>query len=171
SSIATALYARACMTGFPDTVVVVHPKERRSKCTILPLRGMAGLRFARSTSLAATGPVDGYIRLDVDAEPLLPDDCDRGLLLLDGTWRWVEELAVSFGALETRSIQGVHTAYPRGASRGELPDGGLATIEALYAAHRILGRRTEGLLAHYHWGAEFLAKNGWATETHDPAVS
>ncbi len=159
------------MTRFPDTVIVVHPRERRSKCTILPLRGTAGLRFARSTSLAATGPLDGYIRLDVDAEPLRPDDASRGLLLLDGTWRWVEELAVPFGALATRAIQGVHTAYPRGTSRGELPDGGLATIEALYAAHRILGRPTEGLLAHYHWGAEFLAKNGWTSETHDLAVS
>ena len=145
----------------PETVIVVHPKERRSKCTILPLRGMPGLRFARSTVERATGPIDGYLRLDVDAPPLTVVDADRGLLLLDGTWRWVEDLAVPFGHLETRSIQGVHTAYPRGSSIGELPDGGLATVEALYVAHRILGRPTEGLLDHYHWAKEFLALNQW----------
>ncbi len=145
----------------PDTVIVVHPKERRSKCTILPLRGTPGLRFARSTSLRATGPLDGYIRLDVDAPPLTADDAGRGLLLLDGTWRWVEDLALPFGSLETRSILGVHTAYPRGAAIGELPHGGLATVEALYAAYRILGRPTDGLLDRYYWAAQFLALNSW----------
>lgn len=149
------------MPGCPDTVIVVHPKERRSKCTILPLRGTPGLRFARSTSSVATGPVDGYIRLAVDAPPLTQDDAARGLLLLDGTWRWVEDLATPFGLLETRSIQHVHTAYPRGASIGELPEGGLATVEALYAAYRILGRPTSGLLDKYHWADRFLAANGW----------
>jgi pre-rRNA-processing protein TSR3 len=143
------------------TVIVVHPKERRSKCTILPLRGTAGLRFARSTSLQATGPIDTYLRLDVAGPELTSADHDRGLLLLDGTWRWVEDLAVPFGNLETRSITGVHTAYPRGAAIGELPEGGLATIEALYAAYRILGRSTEGLLDHYHWADDFLRLNGW----------
>jgi pre-rRNA-processing protein TSR3 len=145
----------------PETLIVVHPKERRSKCTILPLRGTTGLRFSRSTSVAATGPLDGYLRLDVDAPELTASDSDHGLLLLDGTWRWVEDLAVPFGSIETRSIRGVRTAYPRGAAIGVLPDGGLATVEALYAAYRILGRPTAGLLDHYHWAAEFLSLNGW----------
>lgn len=143
----------------PDTVIVVHPRERRSKCTILPLRGMAGLRFARSTSVQATGPLDGYIRLAVDGRRLTSDDSGRGLLLLDGTWRWVEDLARPFGGLETRSIPNVRTAYPRGTAIGTVPEGGLATVEALYAANRILGRSTEGLLDRYHWASEFLALN------------
>jgi pre-rRNA-processing protein TSR3 len=146
---------------YPDTVIVVHPKERRSKCTILPLRGTPGLRFARSTRLQATGPIDGYVRLDVGAPPLTPADADRGLLLLDGTWRWVEDLAKPFGELETRSIRNVVTAYPRGVAIGSLPEDGLATVEALFAAHRVLGRPTEGLLDHYHWRAAFLERNGW----------
>ena len=146
---------------FPETVVVVHPKERRSKCTILPLRGTPGLRFARSTSERATGPLEGYLRLDVDAPPLTEADASRGLLLLDGTWRWVEDLVGPFGGLETRSIQGIQTAYPRCSSIGELPDGGLATVEALFVAHRVLGRSTNGLLDHYHWAKEFLALNNW----------
>ena len=150
------------MAQYPDTVIVVHPKERRSKCTILPLRGTPRLKFARSTSPMATGPVEGYVRLDVQGLPLTAHDADRGLLILDGTWRWVEDLAVPFGSLDVRSIAGIKTAYPRGAANGELPDGGLATVEALYAAHRILGRDCTGLLDQYHWRDEFLALNGWA---------
>jgi pre-rRNA-processing protein TSR3 len=146
----------------PDTVIVVHPKERRSKCTILPLRGTHGLRFARSTSVSATGDLNRYVRLDVIGPPLTADDSDRGLLLLDGTWRWVEDLAVPFGSIETRSIEGVRTAYPRTTSLGTSPEGGLATIEAMYAAYRILGRPTVGLLDHYHWASQFLQLNGWS---------
>lgn len=159
---------------FPETLIVVHPKERRSKCTILPLRGRPGLRFARSTLPSATGNVEGFLRLAVDGPELTAADRDRSLLLLDGTWRWVEDLAPAFGGLETRSIRGVRTAYPRGASVGDLPDGGLATVEALYAAHRILGRPTDGLLDRYHWAAEFISLNNWenpAEGLRPPAVS
>lgn len=154
------------MTSFPDTVIVVHPRERRSKCTILPLRGTPGLRFARSTSVVATGPLDGHLRLDVDAPPLTAADRDCGLLLLDGTWRWVEDLAEPFGQLPTRSIQGVHTAYPRSTSIGTSPSGGLATVEALFAAYRILGRSTDALLDHYHWAEAFLAINDFTMNGH-----
>jgi pre-rRNA-processing protein TSR3 len=45
---------------------------------------------------------------------------------------------------------------------GTDPDNGLASVEALYLAHHILGRPVEGLLDHYHWAAEFLELNGLA---------
>jgi pre-rRNA-processing protein TSR3 len=150
---------------YPETVIVVHPKERRSKCTILPLRSMSEqfrLRFSRSASAQATGSVDGYIRLDVAGPPLTLADNARGLLILDGSWRWVEDLAIPFGHLETRSISGIQTAYPRTSSFGAMPEGGLATVEALYAAHRILGRPLENLLDTYFWADEFLARNSWS---------
>jgi len=35
----------------------------------------------------------------------------------------------------------------------------LASIEALYAAYRLLGRDTNGLLDHYRWADEFLRLN------------
>src|SRR5262249_38907946 len=59
-----------------------------------------------------------------------------------------------------RSLAGWKTAYPRGSKMGTDPDNGLASIEALYLAYHLLGRPTEGLLAHYRWAAEFLAANG-----------
>jgi pre-rRNA-processing protein TSR3 len=145
----------------PLTVVVVHPRERRSKCTILPLRGHPALRIVRSTAVIATGDLTGYVRLDPTGDPLSEADAASGLLLLDGTWRWVEALAAPFADLPARSVGAVHTAYPRATGIGSEPEGGLATVEALYAAHRLLGRTTEGLLAHYVWAEEFLRRNGW----------
>ena len=58
-----------------------------------------------------------------------------------------------------RSIQGIRTAYPRSSKLFEDPDGGLATVEALYAAHRILGKDIHGLLDYYHWAEQFLLLN------------
>jgi pre-rRNA-processing protein TSR3 len=55
----------------------------------------------------------------------------------------------------------VKTAYPRKSEIYEDPEGGLATIEALYAALQILRRPTTGLLDSYYWRQQFLQLNGW----------
>ena len=61
--------------------------------------------------------------------------------------------------LPARSLNGYHTAYPRVSKAGTDPDNGLASVEALYLVHHLLGRPTAGLLDHYRWAAEFLQKN------------
>jgi pre-rRNA-processing protein TSR3 len=45
--------------------------------------------------------------------------------------------------------------------RGTDSDNGLASIEALFVAYRVLGRPTAGLLDHYYWADEFLGANGF----------
>jgi pre-rRNA-processing protein TSR3 len=62
-------------------------------------------------------------------------------------------------AVPVRSLPPLTTAYPRTSKVRSDPDGGLATIEAIYAAYRLLGRDTAGLLDHYHWAAEFVELN------------
>ena len=42
------------------------------------------------------------------------------------------------------------------------PKEGLATIEAIYCAHKIMGWSTKGLLAHYRWNARFMQENGFS---------
>ena len=42
---------------------------------------------------------------------------------------------------------------------------GLASVEALFLAHYLLGRPVEGLLDHYRWAAEFLQFNGLPVES------
>lgn len=147
----------------PPTIIVVHPRERRSKCTVEPLRGRDDFRFR---TFPETGPesLDGYVRLGIGGSLLTPADGSRGLLVLDGTWRLVERMAPAYAELPVVSLGPWQTAYPRTSKLFEDPAAGLATIEALYAAFRQMGRDTSGLLDAYRWRDEFLARNSCLLE-------
>lgn len=144
----------------PPTVIVVHPRERRSKCSVEPLRTHPEFIF---TTFPQTVPIDisNYIRLGIGGRLLSSEDADRGLLLLDGTWRLAARMEPFYQHVEVRSLPTIHTAYPRKSEVFADPAEGLATIEALYAALRILGRDTSGLLHDYHWKQQFLELNGY----------
>jgi pre-rRNA-processing protein TSR3 len=51
----------------------------------------------------------------------------------------------------------IRTAYPRTSRVFEDPPQGLASIEAVYVARRILGDDDPSLLDGYHWKQAFLA--------------
>ena len=146
------------MLEFPPTIIVVHPKERRKKCTAEPLRGQTGFVFWKFPKVSAD-PLEDYVRLGFGGPLLSSDDAERGLLILDGTWRWTEVMQRSFNRLPVRSLPAWKTAFPRISRTFEDPQGGLATIEAIFAAYRILGRETGSLLADYVWADEFLERN------------
>jgi pre-rRNA-processing protein TSR3 len=147
--------------SIPPTVIVVHPRERRSKCSVEPLRSRPKFIF---TTFPNPVPVDlsQYVRLGIGGPVIGPQDADRGLLLLDGTWRWAAKMETAYQHMTVRSLPPIQTAYPRKSEVFEDPAEGLATIEALYAALRLLGRETQGLLDHYHWKRQFLELNGWS---------
>lgn len=143
---------------FPSTIIVVHPRERRSKCSVEPLRGRTGFVFWK---FPERGPesLDGYVRLGLSGPPLSVDDAESGLLVLDGTWRRAAEMEPRFAEVPTRTLPPIATAYPRTSKVYDDPSQGLATIEAIYAAYRILGRSVDGLLSDYYWAEEFLTLN------------
>ena len=146
-----------CPLVLLPTVIVVHPRERRRKCTVRTLRQRDGFAFCNYPRM----PYDltGYVRLGLGGPLLSEADSQGGLLVLDGTWRHVQPMERMFAAIPIRSLPPVLTAYPRTSKVSEDPDGGLATIEAIYAAYRLLGRDTTGLLDHYHWATEFVELN------------
>ena len=144
----------------PPTVIVVHPRERQSKCSVEPLRQVGKFLFCTFPHPVPI-ELDNYVRLGIGGRLLSAEDADRGLLLLDGTWRLAARMEPFFAHVEVRSLPLIHTAYPRKSEVFADPTEGLATIEALYAALRILGRDTTGLLDQYHWKQAFLARNGW----------
>ncbi|MEZ6060131.1 MAG: hypothetical protein R3C19_07210 [Planctomycetaceae bacterium] len=144
----------------PPTVIVVHPRERRSKCSVEPLRGRDDFRFFTFPE-KITLPLNNYVRLGLDGPELKPDDAARGLLLLDGTWRLAQRMEPFFRHVPVRSLPPTKTAYPRVSKKYADPAEGLATIEALYAALRIMQRPLHGLLDTYYWKDEFLTRNGW----------
>lgn len=141
----------------PVTIIVVHPRERRAKCTVQPLRQRPGFQFYKHPRFPTE--LQGYIRLGLGGEQLSMADAESGLLVLDGTWRWVEPMERLVATLPVRSLPPLTTAYPRSSKVSDNPEGGLATIEAIYAAYRLLGRDTTGLLDHYYWGQQFVEQN------------
>ncbi len=144
------------------TVIVRDVHENPRKCSVLPLRGRPGLVFL--TWPLATPPLEGYVRLAAEGPELSAADADRGILLLDASWRWAGKMERDFVDVPPRSLQGYETAYPRVSKLGTDPSNGLASVEALFLAHHILGRPTEGLLDHYRWAREFLELNALPAE-------
>lgn len=140
-------------------VIIRHPKERKSKCSLQPLRDRADLHFLVA-SPALTFDATGFILLDVDAPPLGHADASLPLLILDSTWRLLPRLrACLTGNPMPRSLPGhLRTAYPRHSKITADPAAGLASVEALFAARILQGRPTDGLLDHYHWRESFLAQ-------------
>ena len=148
---------------YPPTVIVRHPKENPRKCSVLPLRGRPDLIFL-SYPVRQRPDLTGYVRLAAEGPELSAADAGAGVLLLDGSWRWAGTMTRDFADVPPRSLHGWHTAYPRVSKLGTDPDNGLASVEALFLAHHILGRPTAGLLDHYRWADEFLRLNGLAAD-------
>ena len=75
----------------PPTIFVVHPRERRSKCSVEALRGRDGFIF---WTFPSRGPesLEGYVRLGMGGPEIGPEDANGGLLILDGTWRLASKM-------------------------------------------------------------------------------
>ncbi len=142
------------------TVVIRHAHERLSKCSLTPLHGRTEIEF-----LVARGEMrfnaEGFIVLAVDAPVLSPADAGRPLLLLDSTWHLLPKLVRRLDGVPVyRSLPaGIETAYPRVSKMSEDPLGGLASVEALYLARRMLGDDDLSLLSGYRWRDEFFKIN------------
>ena len=142
------------------TVIVVHPRENRKKCSVEPLRGREEFLFHTYHPLQVEPlPAGPYVRLGYGGPEISRADTNHGLLLLDGTWRWAEKMEAAYTDIPVRSLPPWITAYPRISKVFDDPSTGLATIEALFAALWHMGRPTEGLLDSYLWRERFLELN------------
>ena len=143
----------------PSVLILVRRGEDRAKCTIQPLRGTPGLDFL-PYPLRQKPDLSHHLLLAPGAPPLTPADVGRPLLLLDANWRHAAKMRKAVEPFEARSIPpGWKTAYPRRSKIHDDPDDGLATVEALFAALCILGRRDDSLLRFYPWRDAFLELN------------
>ena len=146
-------------SGPISTLILRHPRERLSKCSLTPLHNRPELKFMKAhpgLKIDATG----YTVLAMNAPVLSKADAGRPLLLLDSTWRLLPQLnACLEGDPIPRSLpSGIGTAYPRISKVSEDPLGGLASVEALYLARRLLGDDDPSLLNDYYWRDCFLEK-------------
>lgn len=140
-------------------VVIRHPRERRSKCSLEPLRKHPDIRFFTARP-GFRFDATGYLLLAIDAPLIGPGDAALPLLILDSTWRLLPRLEAALdGSPVRRSLPGnLRTAYPRSSKIRPDPPAGLASVEALYAARRLQQRPCNGLLDHYFWKDAFLAQ-------------
>ncbi len=144
-----------------STLIWRHRRENLKKCSLKGLESRPDLRFITYP----TDPLPDLSRclvLQLGAPPLTLQDAQSDILLIDGTWRLAQVMLKQLPPfLEARSLPGNYlTAYPRRQTDCPDPRLGLASIEALYIAHLILGRSTENLLDGYHWQKQFLYANG-----------
>ena len=140
-------------------VVIRHPRERVSKCSLQPLKGRADIEFIKGVK-GLEFDCTGYLLLAVDGEELSEADAGHSLLLLDSTWRLLPDLEACLVGepIRRRLPSWVKTAYPRVSKIAEDPLGGLASVEALYLAKKMLGEDDRSLLDGYYWKDEFLGQ-------------
>jgi len=146
-------------SGIISVTVIRHWRERLSKCSLTPLQGREDITFIKAKH-GFSFDAEGYTVLALGAPVLSQEDAHRPLLLLDSTWRLLSQLKEGLrGKSVPRSLpSGIETAYPRVSKVFADPLGGLASIEALYLAKRLLGKDDLSLLDQYPWKDAFLAK-------------
>jgi len=145
-----------------DTIILRHRKENLKKCSLRGLETREGLCFL-TYPIDSVDHIENVTLLSFDAPLLSEKDQGRPLFLIDSTWNYaavMERALPSKGSWIKRSLPSyLRTAYPRKQTGCHYPERGLASIEALYMAHHILGRSKEDLLDYYRWKEEFLTIN------------
>lgn len=149
--------------------VIVDRTERVQKCTILPLTYRDDFDIRRVRRGAPLDPLTGDLLLHPDGESLAilgPELAAAGsghrLSAIDCTWKQLAGFLECVPEPWPRLAAippGFVTAYPRKNKVNLDPDGGLATIEALFIAAAFLGVWDETLLAEYYFGPAFLEAN------------
>jgi ribosome biogenesis protein Tsr3 len=161
--------------------VVLDAGETPNKCTIAPLAHRGDFKLFRVKKGATLGPFVSQILLHPEGEclstlvkagrlrpassavgPVVSESTVTGIATIDCIWRRLDTLLGRVkGELPVlaKIPPGIVTAYPRRSKLTDDPEGGLATIEAIFVAAALVGRWDLSLLSEYHFGADFLSLN------------
>ncbi len=150
------------MNHFLPTIIYRHRKENLKKCSLRGLENRSDIHFYTYPQTPLPD-LSSYILLTLDAPLLSQEDNLYGIFLIDGTWKHADTMyrhvKKNHTFLERSLPSHLKTAYPRRQEDCIDPERGLASVEALMASYVLLGKDPSGLLDHYHWKNEFLAKN------------
>lgn len=144
------------MFYFPPTLILRHRRENLKKCSLRGLENRDDCLFLTYPT-AELPNLSNYCILSMEGPPLSSADRERGIFIIDGTWRHAKTMEKTLPPQGfRRSLPStIMTAYPRRQDDCPDPKRGLASIEALYIAYLILGRDVAGLLDHYYWKEPF----------------
>lgn len=144
------------------TIIYQHRKENLKKCTLTHLKKRDDFIFFTYPN-EELPDLTGYVILTMDAPLLTTKDKNKGIVIIDGTWKYANIMLNTLEKrpnLEYRSLPANYcTAYPRKQTDCPDPKTGLASIEAIYIAYIITNRNVENLLTNYYWKEDFLKKN------------
>lgn len=149
-----------------DFEILVDRSEKPEKCTILPLAYRPDFRIVRFPRGVQLKPLVGDLLLHPEGESLATLAPKLGpirvLSSIDCVWKRLPNILNCVGK-PLPMLAGLPpefvTTYPRRNKQNLDPEGGLATIEALFIAAAFLGHWDETLLKEYHFGAAFLVAN------------
>ncbi len=146
----------------PRKILIRHPKEKLSKCSLIPLKGRQDCEFFKATPNFSYDASDCIV-LEIDAPEISSVDAGKPIVMLDSTWFLLPKLRAKLkGNFIARSLPShIKTAYPRVSKMHKDPDSGLATIEALYAALHFSNQADESILDGYPFKDDFLKANSW----------
>jgi pre-rRNA-processing protein TSR3 len=146
--------------------VILDHGESPNRCTIAPLADRADFRliYVRGSGERPQGPFASPILLHPDGECLtrVAQTEVTGIATIDCVWKRLPPLLARLAGPVPRPVRipaGFETAYPRRNKHGLDPDGGLATIEAIFIAAALAGHWDETLLARYYFGRRFIELN------------
>lgn len=147
--------------------IVVDHYETANKCTIAPLRDRTDFRFVKVFGEGPLGPLSAPILLHPDGMCL--SKWDRtvsvpALASVDCVWRRLPSIVRRLHwsvapAIFAKIPTGFVTAYPRVGKKSAEPEGGLATVEALFTAAALLGNWDVSLLSRYYFGRLYVERN------------
>jgi pre-rRNA-processing protein TSR3 len=152
--------------------VLVDKTEKPNKCTILPQAERHDFRVRRFARDRGIPPLMGQWLLHPDGaeiEVRTPHSLNGALgepspvlSVVDCNWRRLAGILCKVeGPLPpmVKIPSGFVTAYPRKNSQNLDPQGGLATIEAIFIAAGLMGQWDPSLLDKFHWQREFFENN------------
>ncbi len=144
----------------PKVTVIRHPKENKKKCSMRHLVGRENYFFEIASDLFKFD-ASGYIMLELGAPIISEKHAHLPILMLDSTWHLLARVRKKiYGDFIPVSLPtNLKTAYPRSSKLFTDPSEGLATVEALYAALRLMGTPDESVLDEYQFKDEFLRLN------------
>ncbi len=158
------------MTHLSFEILIDH-SETSNKCTILPLSYRPDFKITRFPRQITAKPprlrLQSQLLLHPAGTPINDYMRDRpafagSLAAIDCIWRRLDPIINAIAnplPLLVGLPPGFVTAYPRQSRHDFDPEGGLATIEALFIASALLGHWDETLLCEYFFGQTFLDLN------------
>jgi rRNA small subunit aminocarboxypropyltransferase len=150
------------MSLFPPTIIIRHRKENLKKCSLSGLEKRADMLFFSYPLKKPLPTLSNYILLSFDGPKLSDADIDKGIILIDGTWKYAATMQseiIDLNDIPHRSIPNYKTAYPRKQTHCPYPEIGLSSIEALFITYQILKRDSYDLLEKYHFKNKFIDIN------------